>query len=157
MAKEFNIRRVVTGHTKDGKATVVIDEISKNVVSKRPGQTSTVIWATDQLVPDMGPLGDISAGVEHTTVENGSVFRIGRFEPGVAARIHRTASIDYAIVLSGAIDMELDDGEVAHLKAGDMVVQRGTVHNWINHGPEDCMLAFILIHAKLPDGLDPTG
>jgi quercetin dioxygenase-like cupin family protein len=157
MAKEFNIRRVVTGHTADGKATVAIDEISTNVVTKRPGQTSTVIWATDQLVPDMGPLGDISADVQKTTVENGSVFRIGRFEPGVAARVHRTASVDYAIVLSGAIDMELDDGEVAHLKAGDMVVQRGTVHNWINHGPEDCMLAFILIHAKLPDGMEPTG
>jgi quercetin dioxygenase-like cupin family protein len=157
MAKEFNIRRVVTGHTADGKAMVAIDEISKNVVTKRPGQTSTVIWATNQLVPDMGPLGDISANVEKTTVENGSVFRIGRFEPGVAARVHRTASIDYAIVLSGAIDMELDDGKVAHLKAGDMVVQRGTVHNWVNHGPEDCMIAFILVHAKLPEGLEPTG
>ncbi len=157
MAKEFNIRRIVTGHTDDGKATVLIDEISKNVISKRPGQTSTVIWATDELVPDMGPLNDISADVQQTTVENGSVCRISRFEPGVAPRVHRTASIDYAIILSGRLDMELDDGETVHLSAGDIVVQRATMHNWINPGPEDCIVAFILIHAKMPDGMDPIG
>ena len=157
MAKDFNIRRVVTGHKENGKATVVIDEISKNVVTKRAGQTSTVIWATDQLVPDMRELHDISADVQNTTIENGSVLRISRFEPGVAPRVHRTDSIDYAILLSGRIDMELDDGEVVHLNAGDILVQRGTIHNWVNPGPEDCMIAFILIHAKLPEDLPALG
>lgn len=157
MAKDFNIRRVVTGHKENGKATVVIDEISKNVLSKRAGQTSTVIWATDQLVPDMRELRDISADVQTTTIENGSVLRISHFEPGVAPRVHRTDSIDYAIVLSGRIDMELDDGEMVHLNAGDVLVQRGTIHNWTNPGPEDCMIAFILIHAKLPEGLPAIG
>lgn len=153
----FEIRRVVTGHDADGKATVLIDEISDNVISRRPGQNSTVIWATDRPTPDLGPLNDISADVTETIVPNGTVFRISRLAPGVTPRMHRTESLDYAIVLAGAVDMELDDGEVVHLKAGDVVVQRGTVHNWVNNGQEDCVMAYVLIAASLPDGLEGTG
>ena len=59
------------------------------------------------------------------------MFRVIEFEPGVAPRNHRTDSIDYAVVMSGEIDMEMDD-TVVHLKAGDVLVQRGTIHNWVN-------------------------
>ena len=62
-------------------------------------------------------------------------------------RRHRTNSLDYAIVMSGEIDMELDEGEV-HLKAGDILIQRGTIHNWINRGSEPCVIAFVLIAAN---------
>ena len=65
----------------------------------------------------------------------------------MAPRNHRTDSIDYLVVLSGEIDMELAD-TVVHLKAGDVLVQRGTIHNWINRGPEPCVLAGVLIDAK---------
>jgi quercetin dioxygenase-like cupin family protein len=75
------------------------------------------------------------------------VLRIVRFDPGVTPRNHRTDSIDYAVVMSGEIDMDLD-GTVVHLKAGDILVQRGTVHNWINNGKEPCIIAFSLIYAK---------
>ena len=61
------------------------------------------------------------------------MFRIVEYRPGVAPRNHRTESLDYAVVLSGEIDMELD-GSVVHLRAGDVLVQRGTVHNWVNRG-----------------------
>jgi quercetin dioxygenase-like cupin family protein len=81
-------------------------------------------------------------------IENGSVFRILQFHPGLEERVHRTDSIDYIIVMSGEIDMELEAGEEIHLKAGDVMVQRGTVHNWINRGTEPCVLAVILIHAN---------
>ena len=50
--------------------------------------------------------------------------------------------------MSGEIDMELETGDITHLKAGDVVVQRGTVHNWINRGPEPCVIAFVLIAAQ---------
>jgi quercetin dioxygenase-like cupin family protein len=153
----LEVRRVVTGHDKNGKATVVIDEISDNVVSWRAGQDSTVIWATDQTPADLASVNDISANVESTTVPNGAVFRISRFEPGVAPRNHRTASLDYAVVMSGTIDMELDDGEIVHLKAGDVLVQRGTVHNWSNPGTEPCMIAFILMASPLPEKLNAEG
>jgi quercetin dioxygenase-like cupin family protein len=69
------------------------------------------------------------------------------FGPGVAPRNHRTDSIDYAVVMSGEIDMQLDD-TVVHLKAGDVLVQRGTIHNWFNHGTQPCVMAFVLIDAR---------
>jgi len=72
------------------------------------------------------------------------VFRVIEFETGTAPRNHRTDSIDYAVVMSGEIDMEMDD-TVVHLKAGDVLVQRGTIHNWVNKGTEPCMIAFVLI------------
>ena len=153
----FEVRRVVTGHDENGKAKVLIDEISDNIISRRPGQHSTVIWATDRPTPDLGALNDISADVTQTTVPNGTVFRVSRLAPGVTPRTHRTESLDYAIVLAGAVDMELDDGEVVHLKTGDVVVQRGTVHNWVNNGTEDCIMAYVLIAAALPAGLEGAG
>jgi quercetin dioxygenase-like cupin family protein len=70
------------------------------------------------------------------------------FKPGVAYRMHRTDSIDYIVVMSGEIDMELDEGHSVHLKAGDVMVQRGTIHNWVNNGNETCVMAVILIHAN---------
>lgn len=153
----FKVRRVVTGHDKNGKAHAIIDEISDNVFSRRPGQQSTVIWATDQTPADLSDLNDISADVINTTVPNGSVFRVSCFEPGVAPRNHRTASLDYAIVISGEIDMELDDGKIVNLKTGDVLVQRGTIHNWTNPGTEPCVIAFILMSAPLPQHLNAEG
>ena len=153
----LEVRRVVTGHDKNGKARVVIDELSDNVISRRAGQQSTVIWATNQTPANLEVLNDLSAEVKDTTVPNGTVFRISRFEPGVAPRNHRTASLDYAVVMSGVIDMELDDGEIVNLKAGDVLVQRGTVHNWTNPGVEPCLVAFILIAAPLPEELNAEG
>jgi uncharacterized cupin superfamily protein len=50
-------------------------------------------------------------------------------------------------VLSGEIDMLLDGSEV-HLKAGDVLVQQGTNHAWVNNGSETCRIAFILIDAR---------
>jgi uncharacterized cupin superfamily protein len=63
--------------------------------------------------------------------------------------MHRTKSVDYAIILSGEIDMLLDDSEV-HLKAGDVLVQQGTNHAWVNRGIETCRIAFVLIDAVDP-------
>ena len=122
----MRVRRVVTGHDAAGKAVVKIDETCNNVISRRPQHRSCVVWST-------GP--------------NGTVFRIVEYQPGVAPRNHRTESIDYAVVLSGEIDMELDDSTV-HLRAGDALVQRGTIHNWVNRGNEPCVIAFVLIAAK---------
>jgi mannose-6-phosphate isomerase-like protein (cupin superfamily) len=56
----------------------------------------------------------------------------------------RTDNIDYAVVMSGEIDMEMDD-TVVHLKAGDVLVQQGTIHNWVNKGMEPGVIAFVLI------------
>ena len=143
----LNVRRVVTGHDKDGKAVVKIDEISKNIKNNRPGATSCVLWSTNAWPIDSDDEQDPTQRVIGTIEDNGTAFRIVRYEPGVTPRRHRTDSMDYAVVMSGEIDMELD-GETVTLKAGDALVQRATVHNWVNRGTEPCVIAFVLISAK---------
>lgn len=144
----LQIRRVVTGHTAEGNAKVEIDEIATNVVSSRPGASSCVVWSTKGFPVDNDGFSDPTKAAFKTTVDGGTVFRVVRYEPGVTPRNHRTDSIDYAVVMQGAIEMELDDGVVVKLKAGDVLVQRGTIHNWVNRGPEACMIAFVLVSAN---------
>ncbi len=143
----LKLRRVVTGHDQDGRAVIAIDEICKNVVSRRPNHESCVVWSTGSFPTDNSGADDGSARPVATTDPNGTVFRIGVYHPGVAARNHRTESIDYAIVISGEIEMEID-GATVRLRAGDVLVQRGTIHNWTNPGTEPCVIAFVLVAAK---------
>src|SRR5260221_9021227 len=123
-----NVRRVVTGHDGKGLAVVKIDEVSKNIVSNRPGASACVVWTTDTIPADNSGDSDASIRKVATTLPGGTVFRVIEFSPGVAPRVHRTDSIDYAVVISGAIDMELAKGTEVHLNAGDVLVQRSTVH-----------------------------
>ena len=143
----LTIRRVVTGHDENGNAIVLIDELSKNIVQSRPGADATVIWTSEGFPVDNDGSTDASGRKVGTTLDNGTVFRVVSFGPGVAPRNHRTDSIDYATVISGEIDMELD-GTSVHLKAGDVLVQRGTIHNWVNKGTAPCVIAFVLVAAK---------
>jgi quercetin dioxygenase-like cupin family protein len=143
----LKMRRVVTGHDKNGKAMVKIDELVKNVVQSRPGASASVIWSTDKFPVDNTDEFDGAQRKVGTSVDTGVVFRVVKFDPGVSPRNHRTDSLDCAVVLSGEIDMVLDDTTV-RLKAGDALVQRGTVHNWINNGKEPCVIAFVLVGAK---------
>ena len=144
----LKIRRVVTGHDNQGRANVLIDEQVSNVISSRPGANSSVIWSSIGFPVDNDGDRDPSRQQIATTIDDGTVFRIVSFGPGVAPRNHRTDSVDYAVVMSGEIDMELDDGETVHLKAGDVLVQRGTTHNWVNKGTAPCVIAFTLIASK---------
>jgi quercetin dioxygenase-like cupin family protein len=142
------LRRVVTGNDDKGHAKVMIDETVQNVFSPRANAAFSVIWTNEGFPADNDGFADPSRKSIGTTIDNGAVFRVVSFGPGVAPRNHRTDLIDYAVVMSGEIDMTLDDGVVVHLKAGDVLVQRGTVHNWINNGAVPCVIAFILISAK---------
>ena len=144
----FPLRRIVTGHDEQGNAIVKIDEIAQHWREGRPGGTILNVWTTDT-APANNSL-DTDGGMREgkfTMIQNGSVFRILDFKPGLERRMHRTDSIDYIVVMSGEIDMELDNGVEVHLKQGDVMVQRGTIHNWINRGAETCVMAVILIHA----------
>jgi mannose-6-phosphate isomerase-like protein (cupin superfamily) len=165
------IRRVVTGHDANGTAIIARDGIAENVrVRAANGLTSTLLWVEDTTPGDN--TGDIDGADREIGVappDGGSVFRIVEFVPddtsvsnedmkkelgldpdsGGPVRhpgMHKTRSVDYAIVLSGEIDMLVDADEV-HLKAGDVVVQRGTNHAWANRGTEPCRIAFVLIDA----------
>lgn len=143
----LKIRRVVTGHDAQGRARVAIDEECGNVISRRKNHASCVVWSTGESPADNGSEADGGAREVATTDPDGTVFRIVQFSPGVAPRVHRTDSIDYAVVISGEIDMELE-GETVHLRAGEVLVQRGTIHNWVNRGNEPCVIAFVLVAAQ---------
>jgi len=143
----LTVRRVVTGHDQHGKATVKIDEVITSTQESRKNAFPKVIWSTEGFPVDNSGDADDSAAIKTTTRADGTVFRVISFHPGVAPRNHRTNSIDYAVVISGEIDMVLD-GEVVRLRAGDVLVQRGTIHDGINRGTEPCVIAFVLIDAK---------
>ena len=143
----LHLRRVITGHDANGKARVMIDEVARHAFVGRPGATGINVWTTEGFPANSDGAEDAGLRKVGTTVPNGTIFRVLEFAPGLAARNHRTDSIDYIVVMSGEIDMELDDS-VVHLKAGDVMVQRGTIHNWVNRGTAPCQLAVILIAAK---------
>ena len=143
----FKIRRVVTGHDAAGRAVVEIDEPAANLVSRRPGHASYVIWSNKETPADNQESGDAGLRDVGDCAAEGAIFRVIEYAPGVAPRMHRTLTIDYAVVLSGEIVMRLDESEVT-LRAGDCLVQRGTIHDWINVTNEPCVMAFVLIAAK---------
>jgi cupin domain len=143
----INIRRVVTGHDDQGRAKIMIDEMVTNSFSPRANAEFSVIWSSEGFPISNDGFEDPSNKKIGTFINGGSVFRIVSFGVGVAPRNHRTDSLDYGVVMSGEIDMVMDVGTV-RLKAGDVLVQRGTVHDWVNNGTEPCIIAFSLISAK---------
>lgn len=142
----LRVRRVVTGHDARLKAIVTSDDTLEPTV-RRPGQEGCVIWATQRVPADNRDAADGARQTSGTTLPNGAIFRVVRYEAGAVGRMHRTRTLDYGVVISGSIVLELDDGAVATLCAGDVIVQRGTIHNWTNRGEEACTIAFVLIDA----------
>lgn len=145
------VRRVVTGHDLNNVAKVIIDGPATNKKYPRPGAVATLIWATCETPANM-PVGedfeDMGARILGTAPPpNGTRFTVNDIPPGAAGTMHRTETIDYVIVISGEIDMEMDASTVT-LKAGDVMVQRGTNHAWVNRGTEVARVAFVLIDAK---------
>ncbi len=136
----------MTGHDGSGRAAVKIDDVVQGE-ERRPGVEAAVIWTSEGFPVDNTGESDDAQRSVGTTLANGTVFRILEIKPGNAGRVHRTDSIDYALVMSGEVDMELEPGEFVHLAAGDALVQRGTIHNWVNNGTQPCKIAFILIDA----------
>jgi mannose-6-phosphate isomerase-like protein (cupin superfamily) len=146
----LSIRRVVTDHDAQGQSVVSYDEITSNIVSRRPGHSSSVIWSHAQTPVDNQEAGDAGLRNVADCAADGAIFRVVEYGPGVSPRMHRTQTVDYAVVMAGEIYMVLDGGREVHLKAGDVLVQRGTVHDWINRGTVPCVIAFVLIAAKAP-------
>jgi quercetin dioxygenase-like cupin family protein len=144
----LKVRRVITGHDAGGKAIVKIDEVATHTFTGRPGATGINVWTTEGFPANNDGADDAGLRKVGTTLPDGTIFRVLEFAPGLAARNHRTDSIDYIVVMSGEIDMELDAGKSVHLKAGDVLVQRGTIHNWVNKGTAPCVIAFVLVAAK---------
>jgi mannose-6-phosphate isomerase-like protein (cupin superfamily) len=175
--KPPEVRRIVTGLDAAGKAVATYDS-AVPLTSYRSPNPAAEMWVTDKSPPDLTWTEDraktIKVGL--TPPKGGTIFRIVDFVPtsekinamdintmmkvagadaparGLPPRhpmMHRTRSVDYAIIMAGEIDMLLDDGEV-HLKAGDVIVQQATNHAWVNRGKEVCRIAFILMDSQEP-------
>ena len=187
MAEGF-IRRVVTGHDKDGKAIVISDGLAPVVKTNplRPGHRSTDIWKHGPLPVVIRATEDDPTVQGPRTIhppKGGTVLRIAELQPeseairnlsaeqarevfaasGNAAAaqfgkggrhpmMHRTESIDYAVVLEGEMTLVLDDEDVV-LKAGDVVIQRGTSHAWSNRSNKVCRMLYVLIDGQFDDEL----
>ena len=145
------VRRVVTGHDADKVAKVLMDGPATNVKFPGPGTASATLWCTDQTPADIAIGEHIEdAGTRELTIPppaNGTRLGVVDFPPGNPRFMHRTETVDYVIVMSGEIDMEMDDSTVK-LRAGDIMVQRGTNHAWMNRGSVPARVAFVLVDAK---------
>ncbi len=104
------------------------------------------------------PTGRVGAqppgGVDRNAIRSEALRKLPGLAEALEAdlRMHRTDTVDYGVVVSGEIWMELDDGREVHLKAGDCVVQNGTRHGWTNRGHESCLVAFVMIGANPATG-----
>src|SRR5215208_6435722 len=172
-----NLRRVVTGRNRAGKAVVVQNGVSPRIVTTEtlPGLALVEVWATDN-IPQLpvAPVDLTTTMKSFVPGPGGTRFRIVQF-PGASTRafdqeafrreylakapglaeslelhdsgMHTTESVDYGVVISGEITLEVDDGASVRLKRGDCVVQNGTRHAWRNSNVAPCVMAFVLVGA----------
>ena len=158
-------RRVVTGHTPEGVSVVVSDgpvPVSREL--PEDGVAFHEIWNTTGAPANIDAREEVEPTERDLTVPpppQGTKIRINEFQPGhldergLQSPVHRTESIDYGIVLEGEITLVLDDSEVT-LRAGDVVVQRGTDHAWANRGDVTAQVVFVLVDGEFDESLAET-
>jgi Cupin domain len=175
-------RRVVTGQTADGKSVLVSDQqVSPITVSALPGAEFYRLWGSDDVVrlptPGEAPsaphyfppvsgfrfvlvkLGPDPKAMPERVDMRTAVAEMRQKLPGLAEvmepdnpGMHATNTVDFALVVSGEIWLELDDGAQVHLSTGDSVIQNGTRHAWRNKSSQPCVLAFAAVGAERATG-----
>ncbi len=172
----MDIRRVVTGNTPDGAAVVSDERVAPITVGLIPGGEFHAIWASDAQpsLPTEGrqtdakgwfpPPGGFRFGVVTLAPDSvelpqdfdlfGGIAELAQNLPGMAEVIepdqpgmHTTDTVDYAVILSGEIWLELDNGQQHLVRARDVVVQNGTRHAWRNKSDQPCVMAVAMIGA----------
>ena len=142
------VRRIVTGHDSAGRAVFSSDELLPVDPIPSGDAAFSLIWTTASVPADNNDDTDGRERDAGLTLHQGSVIRIVDMVPGGTSPMHRSSSIDYGIVLSGVVELELDDGAVTTARAGDLIIQRGTIHLWRNpSATEICRIVFVLIEA----------
>jgi mannose-6-phosphate isomerase-like protein (cupin superfamily) len=173
----WRVRRVLTGHDSAGRSTFIADGLAPNVkqMASMPGLALTDLWETGGAPANNDGHADAAARPVHLEPpKNGTIVRIVEFPPDAQWRnqltdggeafksigaghaqdkrssdpmMHRTSTVDYIIVLKGEIHAVMETGETL-LRAGDILVQRGTNHSWSVRGNEPCIVAAVLVNAK---------
>jgi hypothetical protein len=173
---KFRTRRVLTGHDAEGRSTIIADGIAQNVkeLPGIPGLALTDLWETAGAPASNEGHADAAARpVRLEPPANGTLFRVVEFPPDAAwrrrtdlregfasigaghaqdhasgdAMMHKTSTVDYAIVLKGEIWAVMEKGET-RLEAGDVLVQRGTNHSWSVRTDQPALVAFVLVSAS---------
>ena len=176
-ATASDVRRVVTGLDANDKAIALFDGVLPLSPGKS-GNPAANLWITDSSPPGFSPKEDnATKPIGLSPPDNGTVIRVVEFPPlgsdaeakmdpnlmmkvvgdhaparGLPVKhplMHRTRTVDYAIIMSGEMDMMLDDA-VVHVKAGDVVIQQATNHAWINRSAEPCRVIFVLMDSQKP-------
>jgi quercetin dioxygenase-like cupin family protein len=149
------IRRVVTGHDEDGKSVVLSDgppPQHHSMQGPAVGADFVEMWNSPEAVPTLTSTPDGEPNEKPFTImpPSGHLMRIISIYPpsagGQRTVMHRTRTLDYAVVIEGEIVLILDDSEVV-LKKGDVSVQRGTDHAWENRSDKEALMAFFHIDA----------
>jgi mannose-6-phosphate isomerase-like protein (cupin superfamily) len=171
-----DIHRVITGLGVGDRSTTLFDSVL-TLNPGASGIPSVNIWQTDSSPPGFATDDAGARKLGLNPPDNGTAIRVVDFPPVDDAKVatmdpnfmmkvvgdhaptrgvpvsnplmHRTRTVDYAIIMSGEIDMILDDKTV-HLRAGDVVVQQATNHAWLNHGKEPARVIFVLMDSKQP-------
>jgi quercetin dioxygenase-like cupin family protein len=141
------IRRLVTGHDSNARAVIRSDETFAPQLIPSGDAAFALLWTTASVPADNNDEMDGREREAGLTLHQGSVIRVVDMLPGGVSPPHRTNSIDYGIVLSGQVELELDDGARTILGSGDICVQRGTMHLWRTIGDEPCRIVFVLTEA----------
>jgi mannose-6-phosphate isomerase-like protein (cupin superfamily) len=170
------VHRVVTGFDAQDRSTTLFDS-TEPLSSGASGLPSKTLWITDSYPPGFTTEDAAKQKIGLTPPDNGTKIlevefppldkaAVAKMDPNFMMKVvgdkapkrgvpvsnpleHRTRTLDYAIIMSGEIDMMLDDKTV-HLKAGDVVIQQATNHAWLNHGSEPCRIIFVLMDSKEP-------
>lgn len=148
-------RRVVTGHDASGRSVVLSDQPAPRVLQVGCS-TFHEIWSSDEMPVLLSADQDGEPTDRPIMVPpgaSGTNVRIIDCDAGARTPVHRTETLDYAIVVAGSCTLELDDGSRTELSSGDVVIQRGTNHAWLVTGDQPARLCFVLVDGRFDDPL----
>jgi quercetin dioxygenase-like cupin family protein len=147
-------RRIVTGHDASGRSVVLADGPTPRTLDIGTAAFHE-LWITAQMpvqiaVTEPEPT---DRPVRTPPPANGVMVRFTEMAPGAESPMHRTETVDVAVVLEGETRLLLDDGSETRVGAGDAVVQRGTNHAWANRSDQPVRMVFVLTDGTITDEL----
>jgi hypothetical protein len=151
------IRRIVTGKDPHGRSTVLTDGPSPFLHDAADFIKVLELWSTPSAAPGSGPDADTDTAdiplILEPEDEHGTILRIARYDPDppdvdLTGLMHSTRTVDYVLILAGEISCHFEDGTRVDLRAGDVLVQRGTAHAWSNRSDRPCFMAVVFVAAR---------
>ncbi|KAK2591654.1 hypothetical protein QQS21_010639 [Conoideocrella luteorostrata] len=141
-------RLIRTSHNKDCQSVFAADALLPAFFPFGPSGSSFTVFDTRPSIPvdNTAPVPSHDNTLPRCP-PSGAIFSISDIAAGAVAPMHRTRSIDYGVVLTGEIVLRLDGGEEKTARAGDMIVQQGTNHQWVNMGEATCRILFVMLAA----------